>query len=91
MVLRSAAASLATLVGVLAVAPPTPSGAASGAAGGTARATTTSVVTTTCRRPVAPTPVATPIPGVPSDWNVTSFDGTPIRVHWFPVHPGAGQ
>jgi ABC-2 type transport system ATP-binding protein len=44
----------------------------------------------TCHRPVpAHPPVATPVPGVASDWNVTSFDGTQIRIHWFPVHPGS--
>lgn len=32
-------------------------------------------------RPVAAIPVA----GVASDWDVTSFDGTRIRAHWFPV------
>lgn len=32
----------------------------------------------------APVP-ATPVPGVPSDWTITSFDGTQIRAHWFPV------
>ncbi len=58
---------------------------------GTAQATTTSATQTTCRRAVAPTPAATPVPGVVSDWNVTSFDGTSIRVHWFPVDHGAGQ
>ena len=42
--------------------------------------------------PVPPRPVvATPVPGVPSDWDVTSFDGTKIRAHWFPVHPGSAQ
>ena len=27
---------------------------------------------------------ATPVPGVPSDYDLTSFDGTTIRIHWFP-------
>lgn len=31
---------------------------------------------------------AEPVAGVPSDVVVTSFDGTPIRAHWFP-HPDA--
>ncbi len=35
--------------------------------------------------------VATPVAGTPSDWEVTSFDGTQIRAHWFPVHPGSTQ
>ena len=29
--------------------------------------------------------VATPVPGVPSDYEMTSFDGTKIRIHWFPA------
>ncbi len=28
---------------------------------------------------------ATPVPGTPSDWTITSFDGTQIRAHWFPL------
>jgi len=32
--------------------------------------------------------VATPVAGVGSDWTITSFDGTRIRAHWFPL-PGA--
>ncbi len=42
---------------------------------------------TTCTRPPAPPVVATAVPGSTSDWVVTSFDGTPIRVHWFPLDP----
>jgi ABC-2 type transport system ATP-binding protein len=52
--------------------------------------TTSDAALTTCHRPLPASPVvATPIAGTPSDWNVTSFDGTKIRVHWFPVHPGS--
>lgn len=57
--------------------------------------TTTSVRTTNatvCHRPVT-TVRATPVPGVAPDWDVTSFDGTVIRVHWFPLSayvPGSG-
>ena len=44
----------------------------------------------TCHRPLPSHPVAaTPVPGSTSDWDVTSFDGTVIRAHWFPVHPGS--
>jgi len=44
----------------------------------------TTAAATTCRR--APETVqATPVSGVPTDWNVTSFDGTVIRAHWFPL------
>ncbi|MBV8463058.1 MAG: alpha/beta hydrolase, partial [Acidimicrobiales bacterium] len=41
-----------------------------------------------CHRPVAAPVPAAPVNGVPSDWTLTSFDGTKIRVHWFPK-PGA--
>jgi ABC-2 type transport system ATP-binding protein len=55
----------------------------------TADATTTAAV---CHPPVPAHPAtATAVPGVPSDWNVTSFDGTIIRAHWFPVHPAQSQ
>jgi ABC-2 type transport system ATP-binding protein len=27
---------------------------------------------------------AAPVPGIPSDYDLTSFDGTIIRIHWFP-------
>jgi ABC-2 type transport system ATP-binding protein len=59
---------------------------ASGAAGipkTHATATTTAAV---CRPPAGSAKVAAaPVAGVSSDWNVTSFDGTQIRAHWFPV------
>lgn len=45
-----------------------------------------------CHYPGATQPVpAAPVAGVSSDWNVTSFDGTVIRAHWFPVDPAGGQ
>jgi ABC-2 type transport system ATP-binding protein len=48
-----------------------------------------SSTTTTCRVPPgAATATATPVPGSSSDWNLRSFDGTTIRMHWFP-RPGA--
>jgi ABC-2 type transport system ATP-binding protein len=33
---------------------------------------------------------AAPVPGIPSDYDLTSFDGTTIRIHWFPdpLSPG---
>lgn len=54
-------------------------------------ATTTAVggsgaATRTCdQRPTLDPIEATPVDGVASDWSVTSFDGTRIRAHWFPV------
>jgi len=49
---------------------------------------------TSCSRPVPPTPVpATAVAGSTTDWNITSFDGTVIRAHWFPASaydPSAG-
>ena len=47
------------------------------AAGGT-------VATAACHHPAA-TVQAVPVAGVPTDWGVTSFDGTVIRAHWFPL------
>ncbi len=45
-----------------------------------------------CHQPGATQPVtATPVAGVPSDWNVTSFDGTVIRAHWFPAELADGE
>jgi len=37
-----------------------------------------------CHRPVVPVH-AVPVAGVPTDWSITSFDGTVIRAHWFPL------
>ena len=55
----------------------------------TASTTTSTAATTTsatCHRGEPATPVpATPVPGSTTDWNVTSFDGTVIRAHWFPL------
>jgi len=34
---------------------------------------------------------ATPVPGTPSDFALTSFDGTTIRIHWFPDPSAHGQ
>jgi ABC-2 type transport system ATP-binding protein len=33
---------------------------------------------------------AAPVPGIPSDYDLTSFDGTTIRIHWFPDPLGSG-
>jgi ABC-2 type transport system ATP-binding protein len=41
-----------------------------------------------CDRPEAAAPAAVPVEGTSSDLDVTSFDGTTIRAHWFP-HPHA--
>lgn len=42
-------------------------------------------------RPDVPTQVsAAPVPGSTSDVDVTSFDGTRIRAHWFPVGTAVG-
>ncbi len=46
----------------------------------------------TCHPPDSGRPVAaTPVVGTPSDWDITSFDGTTIRAHWFPVSPAGGM
>jgi ABC-2 type transport system ATP-binding protein len=44
-----------------------------------------------CHRPIASPVQAVPVPGVPSDWTITSFDGTKIRAHWFPLAGASRQ
>src|SRR5437870_239707 len=41
-------------------------------------------------KPTAPV-VATRVPGSSSDYDVVSFDGTKIRVHWFPLTGHGGE
>ncbi len=48
--------------------------------------------TRTCRQVHDTRPaVAIPVAGVPSDRNITSFDGTSLRSHWFPLDLGTGR
>jgi ABC-2 type transport system ATP-binding protein len=42
----------------------------------------------TCDRPVSPAPKAAAVSGSASDRDITSFDGTKIRAHWFPIADG---
>lgn len=44
-----------------------------------------------CNRPPEPAPKATPVAGTPSDYDITSFDETKIRIHWFPVGDGSAH
>jgi ABC-2 type transport system ATP-binding protein len=66
-------------------------GSLAGCASATAPPTTTTAgigTTLSCNRPVPATPlVASSVAGSTTDWNITSFDGTVIRAHWFPVVP----
>jgi ABC-2 type transport system ATP-binding protein len=50
-----------------------------------ASATSTTTAPRVCARPTAPAVVAAAVPGVASDYDITSFDGTIIRAHWFPL------
>lgn len=51
---------------------------------------TVHVASTTCTPPANwQATKATAVAGTPSDYNLTSFDGTQIRIHWFP-DPNAG-
>ncbi len=65
------------------------------AGSGNERTTTAAEATTTaperlCDQEPTMSPVeAAPVVGAPSDVDVTSFDGTTIRLHWFPA-PGDG-
>ncbi|HEY5014914.1 MAG TPA: alpha/beta fold hydrolase, partial [Acidimicrobiia bacterium] len=92
--LRSSRRARTTLVGSLALitalAACTSSAKATAPAKAT-RTTTSSTATPVCRRPSPGPVVAVPVPGVASDSTITSFDGTHIRAHWFPLHPTATQ
>jgi ABC-2 type transport system ATP-binding protein len=78
------------------------SSSASKAAGGSDRSAAGSATTTTAApggayarpachaKPTAPA-VATRVAGSSSDYDVVSFDGAKIRVHWFPLRSPAGQ
>lgn len=44
-----------------------------------------------CERPEAEEPAAAEVAGAPADRDVTSFDGTSIRAHWFPVEGATGD
>ena len=82
---RHRAIAWGTAVAALVVA-----GTLTGCSSSSTSATTTSTAATTtsatCHRGEPATPVAaTPVPGSTTDWNVTSFDGTVIRAHWFPL------
>jgi ABC-2 type transport system ATP-binding protein len=68
-------------------------GVASGAAEIPPAHATVTTTAAVCRPPAGSTKVAaTPVAGVPSDFAVTSFDGTQIRAHWFPVDlPGGAK
>jgi len=59
-------------------------GATPTTAASTATSTSTSGPTTACVPPSS-VPTAEAVSGSTSDWTVTSFDGTRIRAHWFPV------
>jgi ABC-2 type transport system ATP-binding protein len=82
-------------------ASPTQESAAATSVAATTAPSTTAATTTTVLSSSAPTSTApastctqgatqpevaaTPVAGSASDLDVTSFDGTPIRVHWFPA------
>jgi ABC-2 type transport system ATP-binding protein len=59
---------------------------AKGSAGAKQATTTTAPASTsTACAPPSSVPAAKAVSGSTSDWTVTSFDGTRIRAHWFPV------
>jgi ABC-2 type transport system ATP-binding protein len=52
----------------------------------------TAVSAPSCDAPTTTTPVdVATVPGVPTDIEVTSFDGTIIRAHWFPVESASAE
>lgn len=85
---RSAAVTVASLVSVAAILTAcSPSSSASSST--QAAATSTDAA---CQPPSGwRSTRAVPVPGVPSDFELTSFDGTTIRIHWFPDPSADGQ
>ena len=86
----------AVLAGILALAACSSSGPSASSTTTTGGPTTVPATTTTvdphppCTQGATiPKVTATPVAGTPSDFDMTSFDGTKIRIHWFPA-PGAG-
>jgi len=77
---------MAAAIAGLALSGPGPTSASAGGPHQALTATTGGAVRPACH-PAAPARpvVAVPVAGVPTDWTVTSFDGTQIRAHWFPV------
>ena len=75
---RVALATLA-LAGTLA-------GCSSGSSTGSTPTTTgpAHATSASCHRPAGAVH-GVPVTGVPTDWSITSFDGTVIRAHWFPL------
>jgi ABC-2 type transport system ATP-binding protein len=62
---------------------------ATGGSGGSDGSATTTAAPEVCEPEVAEV-ASTPVPGSATDLDVTSFDGTPIRIHWFPVEGATG-
>ena len=79
---RSMAGSFGAILGVLALG----AGATGCSSGSTPTAATRAVSPAPCTRGAPAHGVtAVQVAGSTSDWTVTSFDGTLLRVHWFPV------
>lgn len=72
------------LVGALAACSSSSSKSAPAASSSTAAPTPTTAATARCVPPNAGGPVAaTRVTGITSDWTLSSFDATLIRMHWF--------
>ncbi len=87
--LRSVLAALCTVTVAAAAlgAPSSPS-----AWGAQTISATASTASTPCQPPPSwRSTTATPVSGIPSDFDLTSFDGTRIRIHWFPNSSADGQ
>jgi len=81
----SSVAARRTLRGAIAIV--ALAGALAGCSSASTTGTTTTssgAATTSCARPTVAVH-GVPVTGVPADWNITSFDGTVIRAHWFPL------
>ncbi|HEV3130506.1 MAG TPA: CocE/NonD family hydrolase [Acidimicrobiales bacterium] len=89
---RRAGSSLAAMTMLLALALSACSSSTGQATASTRASGGQALTSTSCHPPPSSgSVVATPVAGTPSDWNITSFDGTTIRAHWFPVGVAEGK
>ncbi len=80
-----AVACAAALVGAACSGSGSESGSGSGSGSGDSSSGAVAAGSQACDRRPAPPPRAARVRGAPSDRDITSFDGTRIRAHWFPV------
>jgi len=87
MVRGTRAIAIVLLAGALAACSSSAKEGAPASSSSTSRPHAATSAAPACIREPGPKAVATKVAGIASDWDLTSFDGAKIRLHWFPV-PG---